>query len=167
MANDIKIIIGAILFTLLLIVGFAFLQTKSTKEAQEISTQQIQGVSSDPDFYNLGSVPIKGGVVAKEYKIKNTTGNTMNLSKIATSCMCTTAKIKIGDKETRFFGMEMSGDMNPPVNLELQSGEEATISVNFDPAAHGPQGVGPFDRIVWLYFKQGIKELKFSGTVVN
>ena len=43
------------------------------------------------------------------------------------------------------------------------------VAVNFDPAAHGPQGTGPFDRVVILTFSDpaGVKELTFNGTVVS
>ena len=63
--------------------------------------------------------------------------------------------------------MEGHGDANPAVNLELKAGETAKVVVNFDPAAHGPQGTGAFDRIVWLYFSEGVKELKFNGEVIK
>ena len=65
--------------------------------------------------------------------------------------------------------MEGMGDKNPPVNLELPSGQTAIVTAIFDPAAHGPKGVGPFDRTVFLYFSNpsGTKELKFNGNVVN
>ena len=81
----------------------------------------------------------------------------------------TQAKVSVGDRETRFFGMEHGMDRNPPVNIEVGLGETAKVTVNFDPAAHGPEGVGPFDRVVWLAFSDpaGVKELKFSGVVVK
>ena len=63
--------------------------------------------------------------------------------------------------------MEMGGDKNPLISLKIKNGETAKVTVRFDPAAHGPQGVGPFDRMVWLYFDGGVKELTFSGVVVK
>lgn len=107
--------------------------------------------------------------MVKTYEVKNVSGNTLKLKKIATSCMCTKAKIKIGDRETRFFGMEGHTDKNPSVNLEFPKDAVATVIVEFDPAAHGPRGVGPFERIVYLTFSDpaGVKELKLSGTVIN
>ncbi len=82
--------------------------------------------------------------------------------------MCTKASFEIGDKKTRFFGMEGHGDKNPPVNIEIPSGASGKVIVQFDPAAHGPQGVGPFERSVFLTFSDpaGIKELRFNGKVV-
>lgn len=151
--------------SLVLLFGFAFWQ--SSKSPVE-PLGRIQGVEASPDYYELESVPINGGIITREYTVSNSTGETLKLRKISTSCMCTEAKVKIGDRETRLFGMEGHGVRIPPVNLEMQPGEEALVTVNFDPAAHGPQGVGPFERIVWLEFSDpaGIKELKFNGTVV-
>lgn len=167
MPKDTKFLVGAFLVSILVIVGVAFLlSNKSTTEA-EIPTGDVSGLSASPESYELGDVAINGGIVSKDYEVKNTTSATLSLKKIATSCMCTTAKLKVGDKETRLFGMEMAGDKNPPLDLAIPAGETAKVTVEFDPAAHGPEGVGPFDRIVWLYFAQGVKELKFNGTVVK
>lgn len=157
--------IAALGATFLLIIGFAFWQGGK----EEVVLGDISNVQVTPEFYKLGDIPINGGLVTKEYEIRNTTDSTMKLKKIATSCMCTQAKIKVGDKETRYYGMEHPTDKNPPVNLELAPNETAKVTVNFDPAAHGPQGTGPFDRTVMLTFSDppGIKELKFNGTVVK
>lgn len=168
MSRETKIIILAFVIVAALAVGGAFLLSGKSGETPGQSESLVLNIEATPGFYELGEVPINGGIVTKEYEVKNTTDKSIKLSRIATSCMCTTASVKIGDKETRFFGMEgHSGDKNPPVNLELKNGETAKIAVKFDPAAHGPQGVGPFDRIVWLYFNEGVKELKFNGTVVK
>lgn len=170
MSKETKIIIAAFLITIVLIIGGAVVisrgSSSSSSSTSQNTTQELN-IEANPSFYNLGDVPIGGGIVSKEYEVKNTTDKTLKLSRIATSCMCTTASIKIGEKGTKFFGMEMSGDKNPPVNLAMAAGQTGKVTVNFDPAAHGPQGVGAFDRIVWLYFNEGIKELKFSGTVVK
>lgn len=167
MAKDTKILFASLAFTFLLIVGASFLFSKGSEE-EGVSLTDIQGVEIIPANYDLGKVPIDAGIVTKEYKVKNTTGDTLKLKKIATSCMCTQAKVKIGEKETRFFGMEHAMDKNPPVNLELPGGETAKVTVNFDPAAHGPQGKGPFERVIWLTFSDpaGIKELTFDGEVI-
>ncbi len=167
MTNETKFIIGAFAFTLLVIVGLAFFISFKEKKVSQIPTNTVLGMESTPGNYDLGNVPINGGVVTKEYEVKNTSGKGVQLLKIATSCMCTTASVRIGEKETRFFSMEMTGDANPFLDLKLKNGDSAKVSVKFDPAAHGPAGVGAFDRIVWLYFDTGVKELTFKGVVVK
>lgn len=168
MKNDIKMMIGGLVFTFALIVGGAALLGGETEEVEGIPVSQVEGVGATPEVYELGDVPINGGIVTREYEVKNTTEKTLKLKKIATSCMCTQASVRIGDDQSRFFAMEHVMDKNPPVNMELPAGEKALVTVNFDPAAHGPQGVGPFERIVWLTFSDpaGVKELKLKGTVV-
>jgi hypothetical protein len=169
MRGDLKILIGSLAFTVFLIIGFVLVSSRSIASDEALSNQPVEGVAAEPGYYNLGDVPIKGGIVTKEYKLINTTDKVIKLKKVTTSCMCTKAKIKVGDKETKFFGMEGHGDKNPPVNLEITPNQEILVTVNFDPAAHGPQGVGPFDRSVFLNFSDpaGVKELKFSGKVVS
>ena len=168
--KDSKVLIGIALATLLIIVGgVVLLGRNSSNTGEPEANTEVLGIEATPAFYDLGEVPINGGMVTKEYLIKNTTDKTIRLKKIATSCMCTTASLDLGGKSTKFFGMEGHGDANPPVNVEIGSGQEAKVIVRFDPAAHGPQGTGLFDRMVWLTFSDpgGIKELTFNGTVVS
>ncbi len=167
MNSETKFLIGAALLTMGIIVGLVFfISAKGSQEKQLVMTD-VKGVEASVTHYDLGDVPIGGGIVTKEYEIKNTSGKDIELAKIVTSCMCTSANLKIGDNETRFFSMEMGGDKNPLISFKIKKDETAKVTVRFDPAAHGPQGTGPFDRVVSLYFDTGIKELTFAGTVVK
>jgi len=168
MGKDLKVFLGIILAAVIILVGGAFLLGGESKDA-DVVAGEVAGLEVAPESYNLGSVPIKGGMVTKDYEVKNTTDKVLKLKKITTSCMCTTASFQIGNEQSRFFGMEMAGDKNPPVNIEVGPGQAGRVQVRFDPAAHGPQGTGPFDRIVWLTFSDpaGVTELKFNGTVVQ
>lgn len=169
MNKDYKILAVALIFSFLLIVGLAAIFGGKEGDEPAVAGMQLEGIEANPEFYDLGEVTLNGGLVTKEYEIKNTSGQALKLKKIATSCMCTQAKVSVNGRETKFFGMEHGMDKNPPITFEIASGEMAKVTVTFDPAAHGPQGVGPFERIVWLTFSDpaGIKELKFNGTVVN
>src|SRR3972149_6018400 len=118
--KDSKILLGIIAVALVVIVGGIFLLSK-TNQPQVLS--EALGIEATP------------------------TDKTIRLKKIATSCMCTTASFDMDGKTTKFFGMEGHGDANPPVNIEIGAGQEGKAIVKFDPAAHGPQGVGPFDRV--------------------
>ena len=167
MGKDVKIFLGIIGFTFLLVVGLAFVQGREKGEPENFS--DVLGLVAKTEYYDLGDVPINGGIVTKEYEVENNTDKVMKLKKIATSCMCTKASFEIGGKKTKFFGMEGHGDKNPPVNIEIAPQTQAKVIMQFDPAAHGPQGVGPFDRSVLLTFSEpkGVREFKFGGTVVN
>jgi len=166
MAKEPKVfLIGGIVLVVAIGLSIFFLSNQKTEAPV---TAQVQGLSASPEYFDLGEVAINGGLVTREYELKNTTDKTLRLKKIATSCMCTKAKVVVGDEETKFFGMEGMGDKNAPVNLELAAQESAKVIAEFDPAAHGPQGVGPIDRSVFLTFSDpvGIKELKFNGVVI-
>ncbi len=170
MGNDIKMYVAVIGITMLIVFGFALSQgSKNTNETSTQSLAQVAGIQISPETYELGNVELNGGLVTKEYEVKNDTDQTMKLKKIVTSCMCTEAKVSVGDKESKFFGMEHPTDRNPSINYEIPPGESAKVTVSFDPAAHGPQGTGPFDRVVTLTFSEpaGIKKLTFNGTVVR
>lgn len=163
MFKKIAFYFSIVVFILLVLLGFGYLSQRNSKPLGEVN-----GVDAEPDYYNLGEVSLYGGVVTKEYAIANETDSKIKLRKIATSCMCTKAKLISSSSETKFFGMEHSGDKNALLNLVLNPGESARVVVEFDPGAHGPQGVGSFERIVWLTFSDpaGIKELKFDGVVI-
>ena len=170
MAKDFKLMIVGIVVTFLLIVGVSLLfGGKEQQEEAVVAGTKVEGLEAKPESYDLGDVPINGGLVTKEYGVTNTTSSVLKLKKIATSCMCTKSKVKVGDNETKFFGMEGHGDKNPPVNLDIAAGEVVKVTMEFDPAAHGPQGVGPIDRSILLTFSDpaGVKELGFKGVVVK
>ena len=57
--------------------------------------------------------------------------------------------------------MEGHGSPVPTINEELPAGQEAQIEVVFDPAAHGPAGVGPISRNVFVETTDG-KKLVFE-----
>lgn len=161
------LMLGGVITLVVLIGGIALVNSRPT-ESQVLSPIGADVVEANPTEYDLGEVPMKDGEVTREYRIKNTTDKPLKIKKIVTSCMCTRAKVAIGERESRLFGMEGHGDRNPPVNMELPAGQEALVTAVFDPAAHGPSGVGPFDRVVTLTFSDpaGVVELKFKGVVI-
>jgi hypothetical protein len=165
MSKGLKIFL--VIFFVIPIIAFAIMIFKTGQTNPVLA--EILGLKSTPSSYNLGEVPRTGGIISKEFAIKNTTDKTLKLYKITTSCMCTKAKVVLGDKETNYFGLEHQGDQNAPVNLEIAPEQEAKVVFQFDPDAHGSQGVGAFDRSIELIFSdpQTVKELKFNGTVVE
>lgn len=167
MSKESKFIIAGFVATILIIASLAFIISGKEKTVAAIPNNPASGFEVKPASYDLGDVAINGGLVTKEYEVKNTSGKDVNLQKITTSCMCTVASVEAGGKTTKFFGMEMSGDLNPRVELSLKNGETAKVTVRFDPAAHGPAGLGQVDRTVWLYFDNGVQELSFKGNVIK
>ena len=116
-------------------------------------------------FFNFGAVPINQGLVKHNFKVINSSATAVKISKIYTSCMCTTASIIIGQDRKGPFGMPGHG-LVPKANAVIGAGEEATIEVVFDPAAHGPAGVGRIEREIYLEDERGEQTiLKFEATV--
>ncbi len=70
--KDLKILIITLVFSTILIVGLAFLLGGKSGEDESATNRTVEGVEANPEFYDLGEVPIKGGIVTKEYEIKNT-----------------------------------------------------------------------------------------------
>lgn len=170
MSKEGKIIIAIVVGMILLVGGLAFAMTKSSGGGGDKFIQNVEAaelVASPSGIMNLGQVAYGGGKISKTFEIKNTSDKTVKLRKITTSCMCTTATVKIGDKETNSYGMEMNGDLNPLIDYDLPAGGSAFATFVFDPAAHGPQGIGPIDRIVTVFFDVGYKNLEFNGEVTN
>ncbi len=97
--------------------------------------------------YDAGTVSIRGGLVKHTYEIENTGTENLKISRIWTSCMCTTAKLRVGDKESSEFGMH-----DNPVfwSQEIAPGEVGYLDVTFDPVFHGPTGTGNMIREVYL-----------------
>ena len=165
MSKELKIIF--IFIFLLPILGFVMLVVKDSSPYPVLSN--ISGLESAPTSYTLGNVPRLGGLITKEYIVKNTTDKSMKLKKITTSCMCTKAKVIIRNIETPYFSLEHNGDKNAPINIVINPGQEAKVIVQFDPNAHGPQGLGYLDRSIQLMFSNpvAVKELTFNVTVVE
>ena len=163
MPKELKIILSCF-FILAIITFWIVIKTNQTTA---VSTPVV-GIKGDDKVDQLGNVPRLGGLIVKEYSFTNTTDKLVKLGRLTTSCMCTKAKVVIGSQESALYGMESSGDLNTPLNFELKPGESGKVVVNFDPNAHGPKGVGPFDRVIRLYFAdpQSLKEFKFSGTII-
>lgn len=99
--------------------------------------------------YNFGAISMAAGKVKHQFKIKNIGSESVIINKIYTSCMCTTAKLIVGDKQFGPYGMPGHAAV-PKINGEINPDKEAIIEVVFDPAAHGPAGVGQIQRIITL-----------------
>ena len=80
--------------------------------------------------------------------------------------MCTTAWFMKGETQKGPFGMAGHGYV-PPTNESLEPGTEAVIKVVFDPAAHGPAGVGKIERVVYVEGTDSmLAELNFTANVI-
>ena len=100
------------------------------------------GSLSSPDGeFDFGAVSMRGGKVKHRYSFRNGGDSPVTIERIYTSCMCTTATFMKGPRIVGSYGMPGHGPL-PAVNEILAPCETAYIDATFDPAAHGPAGLG-------------------------
>ena len=115
--------------------------------------------------FSFGSISMAGGKVTHRYWIRNDGTEPLLIRKMYTSCMCTTAALVKGGRKFDPYGMPGHGPI-PTINVPIAPQEDAIVEVVFDPAAHGPAGIGPIDRIVTIENSAGQPlELAFSANV--
>ncbi|PIR44481.1 MAG: hypothetical protein COV10_04475 [Candidatus Vogelbacteria bacterium CG10_big_fil_rev_8_21_14_0_10_51_16] len=103
----------------------------------------------DEPSYDFGNVSMAKGNVSRLFTLVNTSSSTVAINKIFTSCMCTKANLTIDTMRYGPFGMPGHG-AGLAISANLAPGESATVEAVFDPAAHGPAGVGPISRSIYL-----------------
>lgn len=105
-------------------------------------------IEISPQEYDAGTVSMAAGLVQKNYTVKNTGSGPLTIKSISTSCDCTSAVFKLNGKISPTFSMAMGG-----LNFwseKMQPGETGELEVIFDPAFHGPHGVGAIDRLAYV-----------------
>jgi len=109
---------------------------------------------AESDSYDFGEVPLRGGLVRTVFSVRNGGAEPLTVSGVSTSCMCTTAVLRRGGESWGPFGMPGHGPRRA-IRTALAPGETAEVEAIFDPAAHGPAGVGPVSRAVFLENSSG------------
>lgn len=91
--------------------------------------EQHQGIFMTPAVQDLGTV-IYGDVAETEFTLTNNTNQTVNLTRVSTSCSCTRAKAE---------------------KLELEPYSSVKIAVSFDPAVHQDDtDLGELTRTIFI-----------------
>lgn len=164
-----KLIIITIVFSILLLAGAViFLNSSGSSKAK---LEKVLGAKFETEHYSydLQTIPYSGGSITHSYTIKNSGSAPLKLANMATSCMCTQTYFKKGEIESPRFGMKgMSRQSN--WSGELAPGERAEVVAVFDPAFHGPTGVGKMERVVSFETNDPDKpyiELEFKGEVIK
>lgn len=122
-------------------------------------------LQAEESSFDFGTISMAAGKVAHSFKIKNVGAESAVIEKMYTSCMCTTAALELRGEKFGPYGMPGHGFI-PKINERLAPGEEAAVEVVFDPAAHGPAGVGLISRVVAIEYGGGEPlEFKFSAMV--
>lgn len=138
--DDKKFILGVVAATVVFLGGGIFLAFKMASPQIQATVGAKASVSETS--FDWGTINIDGGKVEKSFEIKNTGSQTLKLFGVKTSCDCTTAQLLMGNTISPVFGMHTESSYI----LDVPPGETANLKVIFDPAYHGPQGVGPAIR---------------------
>lgn len=148
----------------LLILGSLYFLSRPKASENSKAGGQSPLQSLEPNF-DFGTISMGTGVVQHSYKVKNSSENPIEIKKIYTSCMCTEASLVHGQERHGPFGMPGHGIV-PSVNETLAPGAEVEIEAVFDPAAHGPAGIGRVEREIFVETREGGQlALKFSAEV--
>lgn len=160
-----RLIILMIFVTILILAGGVFF-LNSTNSPQISTSSLAKAYVADPTSFDWGTIPMNKGDVKKTFTIKNNGKSTLKLYNVKTSCHCTKAYVIIDTKESPIFGMDSLSSWVGEVSV----GKEAKLTVVFDPAFHGPAGVGPLNRFVSVETNdKASPKLTFilTGTVVK
>ncbi len=101
-----------------------------------------------PQEYNFGTISMADGPVKYTYKIKNIGQGDLKITRIQTSCMCTTAVLKVGNNISPQFGMHTSSLL---WSQNIAPEEKGDLEVVFDPGFHGPEGTGETIRGIYVF----------------
>lgn len=143
---------GLIAITVIAI-GFGVYRSQQKAAAPEPEPQmhaavQPGGLVSARPHHDFGTISMAAGNVSTTYRIKNDGAAPLTIDRIYTSCMCTTAMlVTASGRKQGPFGMPGHGPLKA-VRAQLAPGEIALLEVVFDPAAHGPSGIGRIERVV-------------------
>lgn len=153
---------------LIITVGFILISRRSSEN--KISPTSLAGPSAlaaAESFFDFGKISMAKGNVSHEFRVKNAGAKPVNITKIYTSCMCTTAILQMSSgKELGPYGMPGHGGFAPAISQIVMPGEEMTVKAIFDPAAHGPAGVGLIERVVYVENNSGKPvEIQFKAVV--
>ena len=121
---------------------------------------------ADPTAYDWGTIGLQPA--SATFNIRNDGTAALKITKVSTSCGCTSAVLNVGGKTSPRFGMEGHGYL-PPANVTLQPGEGGQVIVTFDPLFHA-NTQGAIERLVYLRTDspdQPEVELTVRGTVVR
>ena len=161
------IFVGIFLFVVLIAGAFAMSSSSADPNKQQAGQAPTASqLAAAETFFDFGTISMAKGEVAKSFVVKNPTANTIIAKKLYTSCMCTKASLTQGNLKVGPFGMPSHGGI-VPISVEITPGAEAQVEAVFDPAAHGPSGVGPISREVYLETSDGGKlTLGFKANVI-
>lgn len=115
---------------------------------------------------DLGTISMADGLASAEIEVRNEGTADLVITGLSTSCMCTTAALETDDGMGPTFGSS-EGEETVDWPATLAPGESATLTMTFDPNAHGPEAVGQFTRVVTIMSNDPLRSQVDVSLVVN
>ncbi len=114
----------------------------------QVQASNIGKLTTSESSWDFGTVSMAKGIVTKKFNITNTDTVPATVTKLFSSCMCTQGALWVNGKKWGPYGMPGMGPAIPDIAAEIAPGQTAEVEITFDPAAHGPAGVGQIERQV-------------------
>ena len=151
---------------LLAVGGLFFWGRANQADSSGVSLGKESALRATETLHDFSTISMKNGNVEKTFEIMNPTDGDITLASLTTSCMCTTAFIVKDGTRRGPFGMPGHGGPVPRANEVVPAGGKLGVAVVYDPNAHGPAGVGPIDRFIYLLDDAGGElELEIKANV--
>jgi hypothetical protein len=139
----------------------------NVSDSNEFSNSALTVMGNNFDF---GTIVMANGNVSNQFEVRNEGGEEVIIERVYTSCMCTSAKITdASGKDMGTFGMP-GHSLSPKTQIMVPAGGAVTLNATFDPAAHGPSGVGLAKRSIYLETNSKVSpktEVSFQVTVIR
>ncbi|MBI4085163.1 MAG: DUF1573 domain-containing protein [Candidatus Liptonbacteria bacterium] len=157
------------LVTVIVIIALYFVGGSSTRNGSADTGGQnadntSESFASAEKTFDFGTISMANGKVSHSFEFENIGSAPVTIGRIYTSCMCTSATLIKSDKSVGPFGMQGHG-FAAGISESLAPGEKAKMEVIFDPAAHGPAGIGPIQRVVRAETNSGYLEFEIKSNV--
>lgn len=128
-------------------------------------------VATTKTNFDFGRASMEGGDVSHNFKLKNNGAEPVKIGRVYTSCACTTAYvIDSSGKKYGKFGMPGHSGLRKSADVEVKPGESVIVEAVFNPAFHGPAGIGLAQRSVYVETnsaKSPKLEFRFQATVTK
>lgn len=166
--KDSRLLVGTILVFLVIVISWIGVRLANGNSSGTSKATVSSAILILPETtYDFGTLNMKNGPVEHIFTAKNESNDEVTVKKVYTSCMCTAATILKDGQSLGRFGMQSS---DKKLDIRIGAQESITIKAGFDPAAHGPSGVGLAQRSIFLETNstaQSKIELTFRAVVIN
>lgn len=119
--------------------------------------------------YGFGQVSVAKGTVEGKITLTNAGEGNLTITKLDSSCGCTSASVTNNGKKGPVFGMSHGENTHPGWSTVIPPGEKAVLNIYYNPQVHAEMR-GPVTRAVTIYSDdplRPVQEVKVSANQVD